>query len=360
MPTQSKGATLTSVTRVGRQVVKYGLISLVVLMVGRVVVGSAINYWKATHPEPPPPPTVGFGVLPALNFPEQTEEDKPKSYSQEIAGSRIPDFGDRAKVFFMPKSAANLLADEEAKTIAARYGYVFEPEVIDDRTYRWTKTKPINSSMEMDIFNHSFTITTDFLTRPELLVNNELPTDFEAVQRVKAFLDGAGLLPKDVATASGEIVPLISLGGQIGKAVSMSEADYIQVDLMRTKIDSQIRMYSPEGLKGTISAIMTGKLNSNDAIIQMDYNYHPVDYTQVHTYPLRSTSSAWQLLQAGEAYVVNKGERDQAVVREVSIGYYDDYEEQEYLQPIYVFTGDGDFMAFVSALDAKFVQSASE
>lgn len=357
MPTESKGPTLTSVTRVGRGVVKYGLISLVVLMVGRIVVNSAINYWKATHPEPPPPPTVGFGVLPILNFPEQFEEDKPQSYRQEIAGSRIPDFGDRAKVFLMTKSSASLLADEEAKAIASKYGYVFEPEVVDDRTYRWTKTRPLNSTLEMNIFNHSFTITTDYLTRTDLLVNNELPTDFAAVQQVKSFLDSTALLPEDVATASGEITPLVSLGGQIDKAVSVSDADYLQVDLVRTMIDSQIRMYTPEGLKGTISAILAGKLSSSDAIVHMEFNHHPVDYSQVHTYPLRSVESAWQILQAGEAFIVDKGTNDQAVIRNVSIGYFDDFEEQDYLQPIYVFTGDGDFMAFVSALDPKYIQT---
>lgn len=360
MPTEKKGPTLTTVTRAGRQVVKYGLISLVVLMVGRIVVGSIVNYWKATHPEPPPPPTVGFGVLPALRFPDQTEEDKPLSYSKEIAGSRNPDFGDRAKVFFMPKSAANLLADEQAKAIAAKYGFVFEPEVIDGKTYRWTKTKPLNSTLEMNIFNQNFSITTDYESRVDLLEGNELPTGFEAVQRVKSFLDTNNLLPTDVATAAGEILPLKSLGGEVGEAVSISEADYIQIDLMRTPIDSQIRMYSPEGLKGTISAIMTGKMTGADALVQVDYRYHPIDYTQVHTYPLRSTDSAWQILQAGEAYIVDKGDKDQAVIREISMGYYDDFEEQEYLQPIYVFKGDGNFMAFVSALDQQYVQTDHE
>jgi hypothetical protein len=277
MPTESTGPTLTAVTRVGRQVVKFGLISLVTLMVGRIVVGTVVDYWRATHPEPPPPPTVGFGVLPALQFPLQTEEDKPQSYVLEAASSKIPDFGDRAKVYFMPRSAANLLADDEAKVIAAKYGFVFEPEVIDERTYRWTKTKPLNSTLEMDIFNHSFSLTTDYLSHPELLVDNVLPTGFEAVQRVKSFLSSAELLPTDTATASGEILPLVSLGGSLGKAVSVSEADYLQVDITRTPINSEFRMYTPEGLKGTISAIMTGNLNGQESIVHLDFNHYPVD-----------------------------------------------------------------------------------
>jgi hypothetical protein len=61
-------------------------------------------------------------------------------------------------------------------------------------------------------------------------------------------------------------------------------------------------------------------------------------------------------MQAGEGYIVDKGENDRAVVRTVKLGYYDDFEEQEYLQPVYIFEGDGGFIGYVSALDPKFQQ----
>ena len=82
MPTSttgSSGPNLTSANYVGRLFVKYGLAFLVFLMVGRVLLNAFVTYWKATHPAPPPPPTVGFGVLPNIKFPSQTESDKPQS-----------------------------------------------------------------------------------------------------------------------------------------------------------------------------------------------------------------------------------------------------------------------------------------
>src|SRR3989304_64506 len=100
-------------------------------------------------------------------------------------------------------------------------------------------------------------------------------------------------------------------------------------------------MYSPNGIQGAVSALVGGGLQSTDNIYQLSYNYHPVDYEQVHTYPLRLPSEAWKILQGGEGYVAQKGVGETAVVREVRLGYYDDFEEQMYLQPIYVFTGDG-------------------
>ncbi len=357
MAQESAGPSLTNVTYMGRQTVKFGLIFLVVLMVGRITVNALVAYWKATHPEPPPPPTVGFGTLPGIEFPNQTEEDKPVSYKLETATGTTPDFGDRAKVFFMPKATASLLADQSAKATAAKLDYVFEPEAITTELYRWSKSKPLLSTLEMDIRTNSFSISSNYLSLPELLVNKKIPSGFDAIERVKGALKRADLLADDVATASGEIVYLKSLGGELAPAVSQSDADFIQVDLNRNPIDGFYRMFSPEGYRGAISAIVTGAYEGRDSIVELNYNYHDIDYDQVHTYPLRTSQSAWQLMQAGEGYVAEKGSEDSAVIRTISLGYFDSYEEQSYLQPIYVFENDETgFLGFVPALDPKYIQ----
>ncbi|MDH5533723.1 MAG: hypothetical protein OEX81_04845, partial [Candidatus Pacebacteria bacterium] len=120
---RKKGATLTEITYLGRLFVKFGSAFLVLLMVGRVTLNTTISIWKALHPEPPPPPTVGFGTLPALRFPQRVDIDMPDTYVLETANASFPDFGDRAKVFFMPQSSLGLLDDEDAKQIAATYDY---------------------------------------------------------------------------------------------------------------------------------------------------------------------------------------------------------------------------------------------
>lgn len=357
MENEATGPTLTNVTYIGRQFVKFGLIGLVVLMVGRVAVNGFIAYWKATHPEPPPPPTVGFGKLPAIEFPAQSEEDKPTSYTLETATGGTPNFGDRAKVYFMPRAAASLLADQSAKETAAELGYVFEPEVLGGEIYRWSKSQPLLATLEMNIRTYNFSITTNYLSLPEVIVNANAPTGFDAVKRVKSALDSADLLPDDIATASGEIVYLKSVGGELAPAVSQSDADFVQVDLNRNPIDTVYRMYTPEGYTGVISAIVTNHFDSRDALVEVNYNYHEVDYQQVHTYPLRSSRSAWQVLQAGEGYIADKGSNDAAVIRTITLGYYDSFEEQEYLQPIYVFENpETGFIGYVSALDAQYLQ----
>ncbi len=354
--TTSAGPTLTSVTHVGRLVVRYGLISLLVLIVGRTTITSMVAYWKATHPPPPPPPTVGFGILPPLRFPDNNSASSVTSYTLETPTGKAPVFGDRAKVLLMLRSAPSLLADERAKAFAATYGFVFAPEALGTDMYRWTRTQPLLSTLDLNINTYHFDFTTNFLSRPELVVNASLPSGYEAVTKVKSFLSLTDLLPRDVATVAGEIVYLKSLGGELATAVSESDADYIQVDINRNPIDNQFRMYTPEGYTGIISAILAANLTDKDSIVQLKYNYNTLDYTQVHTYPIRSAQSAWQLLQGGQGFVLQPPASGKAVIRSITMGYYDDFEEQSFLQPIYVFEGDENFLGYIPAVDPQYIQ----
>ncbi len=353
--TDTTGFTLTKMTQFGRVAVKVVVISLVALMVGRVAVTAAYNYYIAMNPEPPPPPTRGFGILPALQFPEQLASEKPTSYILETPTGGFADFGDRAKVFLMTYPEPSLLADEQAKRTAARLGFTGEPEVISSSYYRWTRLQPLFATLDLDINTLHFTITTDYLSRPELLYSSQLPTNFDAVQSAKGFINSAGLLPADTATSSGSVKMLKASGTEFVKAVSLSDADLLQVDLYRTPIDEQYEIFTPDDT-GTIHAVV-GNGGLNNSILKYTFAHHTIDYSQFHTYPLRTPESAWNVLKSGEGYVAVNGDSGQAVIRRVILGYYDSPDPQPYFQPIYVFLGDDGFIGYVSALDPQSVQA---
>jgi hypothetical protein len=355
--TTNTGFNLTQATHAARLTVKYGAIALVFLMVGRVLLTAFIAYWKATHPPAPPPPTAGFGSLPPLTFPTLDDVERPATYTLETPTGTTPEFGDRAKVFLMVRSSPSLLADQTAREIAAAYNFVFEPEILDANTYRWVKSQPLESQLEMDIFTQHFALTTDYLARPELLTGSPLPDDFSSVSLVKSALSTAGLLPSDVSTAAGKVSYLKSLGGELGEAVSLSDADYVEVNLDRTPIDNAFPMYGPDAEKGAIHAVITGALSGPGAIVELQYNYQALDYAEVETYPIRTSQAAWKMLQSGEGYIARWKGTGTAIIRKVSLGYYESTDEQEYLQPIFIFEGDDDFLAYVSAVDPTAVQA---
>lgn len=350
--TKSAGPTLSDTTAVGRQAVKFIVIGLVVLIVGRTLLTAAINYYKAVNPPAPPPPTMGFGPLPSIQFPPQADEDKPKGYTLEYPG-RLPTFGDRAKVFFMPKPSLSLLSDERVRAIANQYQFKTQPEVLGNERYRWTKSQPLESTLEIDAKTLNLRLETNFLSKPELLSRKRPMEENQAASRLKSFLSSTNLLPPDSATSTAQITYLKALGSDLQPAASLSDADFLQVDLSRYPIDGKYNFFSPEGTKAIAYGIISSALTGNDSVVRLHLNYFPINYQQVETYPLRSTESAWRLLQGGEGYIVNPGVTETAVVRNVTLGYYEAFEEQSYFQPIYVFTGDDGFMGYVPAIDPQ-------
>ncbi len=347
------GLTLTQVTKIGRSVVKYGSIGLVVAVISWTLFTSFVAYWKATHPPPPPPPTMGFGYLPGLVFPTQSTNDKPQKYVLETATGRLPVFDDRAQVFFMPKKAASLLDNETTGKIAQSLGFDGTSDSIDSRTYRYTKSEPLVSTLTIDTRDHVLEIKTDYLNRPDLLLLNDFPTQYEAVNIVKSYLETASLMAKDVATSSGSVKFVKAVGNELLPAEAVADADFLVVDINRTPVAGTYPMYTELDNQGSIRAILSGAKDKSRQIVYLRYSYYPIMPGQVETYPLRDVKEAWNIVQSGESFILNKGGDETAVIRDVVLGYYDSTKPQDYLQPVYVFLGDKNFKALVPALDPQ-------
>lgn len=359
--TNDAGPTLTNITFMGRQAVKYSLILVIALMAGRTFLNAFTTFWKATHPPKAAPPSVGFGVLPPIAFPEQKASEKPQAYELETKTGRFPEFQSKVSVFFMPGFTSSLFDDENARAIASSFGFVFEPEILDTQTYRFTKSSPLLSTLDMNIRSKTFDLKTDYLARQDLFVGSQVPDTQTAIAGVKDVLKEAGLdldLLTD-ASVSAQASYVKAEGNNLVAADSISDAEFVQVDLKRAPIED-LEMYTPMGREGTVHAVFTGAFDGRDALVRLRNRHYPIEKTQEETYPLRTVSSAWNVLQAGEGYIAAKGELNTAVVRYVYLGYYDSFDYQPYLQPIYVFEGDKGFLGYVSAIDPKYIQAKEE
>jgi len=62
------------------------------------------------------------------------------------------------------------------------------------------------------------------------------------------------------------------------------------------------------------------------------------------------------MVQAGEGYIASGQNLERAVIRSVELAYFDDFEYQPFLQPIYVFKGDDNFLAYVSAIHPNYLE----
>lgn len=356
MATQkAKPLTLSVAAAAMRKVIVVGGITLAVMIVGRIFLEAAIDYWNRVHPAPPPPPTVGFGILPKLAFPENNI--KPSKFTLQAPAEKIKPPFDRAFVFFEPSKRASLLAVDKAVKQAAAVGFLFEPERITSEIYRWRRTQPLPAVLDYNIITGTFNMRVDWQSNPAFLQTNKLPTEDAAIELVKQTIAGVGLLPKDMATGSAKVSYLKSSANSYANTVSFSEADFLQIDLFRSPVYGKYPVLTERPNKGTVRAIISGTQDRAQQMVALEYNYLPVDYTTAHTYPILTPTQAYQILANGNGYSASIAEgQTEVVVRNIYVAYYDSgSKQQNYLQPIFVFEGDGGYVGYVSAVDPKWI-----
>lgn len=343
---------LSATASQARQGVKIALGLLVLFMVGRVVLEWSVAKYKELNPPPPTPPTYGFGLLPAPVFPTQSAEKRPQTFTLDTVGKALPDYGIKANVYFMPTAQASLLAVDRAKEQASALGFILAPEKVSNSLYRWRRTDPLSSTLEIDVVNGSLNMRADWASSVDLLSQKEIPQPKQLDAELRALLRTADLLSTDIATATPTITYVRAIGSELRPAVSVSDADFVQIDIFRITPHNFPILTAEKG-RAPVRILLSGSRRQGERLIGLEFNLFPVLWTSPETYPLQSADLALQALRAGGGHVSSPITKDTAVIRNVYLAYYEPTTPQNYLQPIYVFEGDDGFQALVSALDPR-------
>jgi len=348
-------ASLTETAYYARKTIHYGILALVFLIVGKIVLNLAIDIYRKINPPPPPPPTVGFGKLPAIEFPSK---DRPRlTLKLETISDALPEFDDQTKVYLMPVALPNLLGLERATQVAAKLGFLFEPVAQSNRLFEFNKASPVPSRLEYDIITGNFLLHVAWFNDPDFLKQKFLPSEPQAIAEAKGYLRTAELLAEGLAESDVTVTPLKAKGIELERAVSLSEADFIQIDLFRQPLEADKPNITPVKTEGVVRVIISGSREQGERVIYTKYDYYPVNAAGFETYPLKTTQAAWEELMNGSGYIVSSDKNEgQATVRSVKLGYFDAYEPQNYFQPVYIFEGDDNFTAVVPAIDPVWIQ----
>ncbi len=348
-------ASLGETAVIARKVIKYGAITLAVLIIGRVILGAITTYWKKINPPPPPPPDVLFGKLPRIAFPQKDQLSLTYSLETPTGGlpSKLPD---QFKVFFMPIKKANLLAYDFAKAVANRLDFIQDPVKLSETDYRWNSLSPIPSSLTINIITGAFVLDKRWQDDPSYRTPNNYFDETQAVDRMYNLLSRVELLPEDIRDGSYTIQYLRAEGEQIVPAVSLSQAHFVQVNLYRSPVDN-VEVVNPRTDQGLITGILALQREDPRQFVSLNYNYFPVNLERFASYPLIGVAEAWQRLQRGEGFVAGiKPGAQEVVIRDIAIKYYDPDTAQQFLQPVYVFSGDPDFVAYVPAVSDQWLE----
>jgi len=348
-------ATLTQTTFLTRRIIKYGSIGLVIFLILQFSFGVVKDYLKKHNPPAPPPPTVAFKKLPALDFPKKENLPIPSFSLQTISGS-LPVLDNIGKVYVMIKPATSLLSLDKAKTMAKGIGFTDLPQPVSSQVYRFTTNSVPTTILELNIVSNNFTLRYEYAGDPNILTERKLPTNGEAINEAKSFLNKMGLLPDDISAGKSAVTYFKYSANGLISADSLSEADFVKVSLLRQDLD-KLKIVPENPNSGPISFLFSGSRDPAKRILEINYTYSKIDAQHFATYPLKSVATAWQELEEGKGFVANLGNNSDGkiVVRDVYLAYYDSTQPQNYLQPIFVFEGDKGFLGYVSAIDPQWI-----
>jgi hypothetical protein len=350
----SKGMTgLTRIAITARKVIRYGIYAIIFLTVGKIVLDLSIGIYKKVFPSPPPPPTVKFGKLTNIPFPDASPSAKFTYILETPEGGLPTNIPTQAKVFFMPKSSSNLLALDVAKEKAKTLAFTGDAIQESDALYKFNNLN-FPSTMEVNIITGTFSISYD-LASDRTPIDQKPPVPEVAASEFRGKLSNANVLPEDLTGQTTHEFFKVSGNGLI-PALSLSESDVVKVNLFRKNYDD-LPSLTAKPNESNVWAIISGSTNKDQQIIAAEYHYHAVDESQFSTYPIKTPEEAFAELQSGNLYLADVGlakDGTSLKIRRVYLAYFDPEESSDFYQPIYVFEGDNGFTAYLPAVTSDY------
>lgn len=316
----------------------------------RIGWGIFINYWISAHPPPPPPPNVAFGKIEYPKFPKESKDLK-LTYKLETISGGFPESSPSGKVYFMPILAANLLSLDRASEKAVTMGFQGEPLALSESEYLWSDPQNPLRALTINIVTGNLILSYDYRQDQAILNEKNLPVNEQAIEEARDILNNYYLAKEDIMYIPPQITYLKLQGGMLVKIGGLIDADFIKIGFLRAPLDD-LQILTPNDDQYVISIILSGSQDTIKRVIELKYNYQIIDRENFATYPLKIPSQAFEELKTGHGYIANPGtdENKEKIIRDIYLGYYDSLMLQTYLEPVWVFSGDKDFKAYVPAL----------
>ncbi|MBI2031317.1 MAG: hypothetical protein HYT08_01760 [Candidatus Levybacteria bacterium] len=321
-----------------------GIIGAILLILIAFRVGKIVK--EIISPTPPAPPTVTFGKLPKIAFPEKNIEGQFSFRIDTLTGA-LPSFSDRAKVFKMVPDRPDLLATQRAKDKVTKVGFKADSIQVSENIYEWTDDTPLARKLVLNTLTSNFTLTSSFFTDQTILAATNLPDQNKAVSLAQSFLSNMSSLPVDLDAEKTKATLFSIRNGTLVPSTSYSETQIVRVDFFQKNIE-KMPIYYSNPVVPNISFLVGGGEN-DPQIVQANYTYQGVTEESA-TYPIKTAQEAYSELEEGNAYTASNNKPGTVSITNIFLAYYIGEERQEYLLPIVVFEGENNFVAYISAV----------
>lgn len=348
-------ARLTDIAYYARKFFKWGLIAVIILFILKALISAGLGWYQKNNPKKPKP-TLSFGRLLQLQFPQSPSPFKTNqiSYLLETVEGGLPLLPEIGHVYPLNTPNRSLLSYQRMIKTAESLDFKTPPVKINQTDLVWRFTDPDFPARALDYheINGRFKLAYDYQDEPSVLTpdNPNLPAPSKAESEARSFLSRHNLLTSDLEQSKPKIQFFKNLNNQLVPASSFSEANALLVNFPLPGLDEQ-EIFEPNPQKTLVSILIGPHRDNKFRFLEANYFYQTINRQLYATYPLKTAQAAFEDLKAGRAYLAGfNGLRPQTTIRQIFLAYYLGDQPQEYLQPIIVFQGDNDFLAYVPAI----------
>jgi hypothetical protein len=306
-----------------------------ILLAALVPILSFVFFFRQKQPQIPPSNPV-FGNLPQPETNYGFNLKSEATYQFSIPQNTLNQLPVQAKVYQVKK-----LPDQEGLThfaqIANELGFTTKPKFQtsgDYSFYIWEEAGQflkVNSQTGQFTFKGSFTLSLGSIS----------PQEAEAL--VKEKMTELGLIVKETSTA---ITYYGSAGIELVPVDNPNAADVYGITF-----SSSVDGYPLIGF-GPAKDLTLAQITEDGRLFTLNYYLHSVDLEGIGVYPLEAVDGIFSQIQQGQGKILSlktqsgnevslnsQGQIKSINLSSVELAYYESIEKQEYLQPVYLFSG---------------------
>ncbi|MBU3935497.1 hypothetical protein KJ909_02375 [Patescibacteria group bacterium] len=336
---------LTRVAYVSRKIIKYGGGGLLIFVIFWSIATGAIRAYRAKNPAIEAP-TVRYGLLPKTAFPEK--EFSKKEFRQELANDAFPQFASQTKIYVIYRPSRDFLALEEDKKVAASLGFIEEPKQIKYGVYEF-ENRNLRQTLTMNVLEGSFVLKYPYLDDQTLLAPGKVPNKNEAIAIASGYLETSGKLDEKLKEGEKKVEYWRIDYDGLKVASSLSEANVARVDFFRKNLDD-LPIVGIQVNRAPVSVLVSGSEVASKKVVEVNYKSVMIDEESYSTYPIKPIEEAWKDLQSGNYWPASDSQEKTVAIRNVYLAYFEPVVLTNFLQPIFVFEGSDNFVAYVTAV----------
>ena len=260
-----------------------------------------------------------------------------------------------ANVYFIPKASATFGFISQIYLMAETMGIDTKTtqHTLHDTTAEFDDGK---RKLQINIDNYNFNY--DFVFTPDDInfETTTIPTPEKLESNATGILSKINRYPQELAQGKKNIIYL-NFNSDTKALTTLKTpegSNMAEVDFYRPDIDGYPLVTSTYYNSSNYVLFAFEQENLKVVRAQISLMEHSVD--QVGVYPIKTSTQAWQEFNSGSGFVVSATEEGgEVTIKKVFLAYYDPDVYQEYLQPVYVFLGENNFVGYIPAVTAEYI-----